>query len=483
MNQALARKVDDYGNDLAQMNRKLDAAEKSIATPVARETRDGIAERITRDVIEPLSATPGREAEVARVQNYLDSFVQKTGESPTFEQLHRFRKDLGDQVFSESKKLVQNPGLDNMRDVVRIIEDGYTQGGERVAQELGGAFAADYKAAKKAYSTLETARSISAGRLERDAANQAIGLGDRLFGTIGAAAAGSHGVLAGGLTGIVGAATGKLLRERGNQLAAGLLDRAAQIAKIRSAAARVDQQIESGVRGFLTERTLAPTAPAEWRTMKGKAGESLTQAFERKVTALQKQMESPEKVIQAMSEALAPMQPHTPGVAGSVATVASRGLSYLQKNMPSTLRTDSIFPTKRRPTDEEIGSFMRRVATVEKPLRALEEMRHGRLSTESVEALREVYPSLYNQMVSEVQTQVASQKKPPPYSKLVQMSILLGKPLDATMTPDFGRFAQGAFTPPQPPSHSGSPQRPVQPMQMNFSKQYSGMSRLAAGSP
>ena len=99
-----------------------------------------------------------------------------------------------------------------------------------------------------------------------------------------------------------------------------------------------------------------------------------------------------------------------------------------------------MFPSARQhaPSHSEMDRFMRYAGAVDRPESVIDDLRHGRASREAIEALRAVYPSLYQRLVREVTQQLASDEgAPPSYQHRLQLGLLMGAPVDPTMTPSF----------------------------------------------
>lgn len=105
-------------------------------------------------------------------------------------------------------------------------------------------------------------------------------------------------------------------------------------------------------------------------------------------------------------------------------------------------------------------SVMRYIHAIEEPASILRLMRVGALSSAHVDAIKENMPALYNEMVNQItsllETKVGSKGKGMTLSARSQLSLVLGKPVDYTTSPQFINAVQSSFIPAQPPN-SASP--------------------------
>lgn len=141
-----------------------------------------------------------------------------------------------------------------------------------------------------------------------------------------------------------------------------------------------------------------------------------------------------------------------PRLHGVVAARAARAVSFLQGVRPRGTAT-GMFPGVRQhaPSHAEMDRFMRYANAVDRPESVVSDLQHGRATREAIEALRAVYPSLYQRLVREVTQQLASDEgEPPSYQHRLQLGLLLGAPVDPTMTPAFVSMLQSASTPQAP---------------------------------
>ena len=136
-----------------------------------------------------------------------------------------------------------------------------------------------------------------------------------------------------------------------------------------------------------------------------------------------------------------------PNTAMAMAATLNRALAFLASRMPQDNQgiETQLFKREYQPSDFELSQFERYIQAIEAPLTLLDDLQAGTLTQEHVEALREVYPELYNEIRSNLTDQIIQAKKPLPYSKRIAISNLFNIAADETMASDFIIAMQSNF--------------------------------------
>jgi hypothetical protein len=140
----------------------------------------------------------------------------------------------------------------------------------------------------------------------------------------------------------------------------------------------------------------------------------------------------------------------------------TRRNAYLASARPSSRALPGqIVPTPRPPSRAEVSRFNAIARVADDPMVVLRDMQDGTLTHESVAALRAVYPRLYQQVVTEVQRQIAQRGEDVPYNQRLMLGILLGIPTDPALVPANLATIQSTYAPtedtPTPRSPRPSP--------------------------
>lgn len=441
----LTAKVNQVGKELGVLRAGLDDA-------VERPNTRTIINRVKEEVLAPLERLPGTQSEVGEVQRYLQDFADKAGERPSFKTLHEFRRALDDKLNPRLWAKVPGsapPAAVEMGSVRRIIEDEFESAGERASKELGGDFGAKYRLAKEAFSDLRTAEKIIVKEVARGGANRSISLTDTI--------AGGAGLVAGGGVGsIVAAAGNKLMRSYGNQAAADAMNRVSRMEMLQRAAGQVDDQITGGVRGFLSGAKTAPSATAP----------KVTAAT---VAAIRDATRDPAAMTERVTAMLGGkgLDEAAPKTAQYAATAAMRIGAYLRDKAPKAPAPTgvSFVPERQRPgSASEQARFAEAVEVANNPLSVVDDLRRGRVSREKVDALKNCYPQLYQQVRSEIASQAAELRPTLTQQQQVGLSVLFDVPVSAIMQPKNIRAFNASFA--QAPGESQADKAGVQqPMQ------------------
>lgn len=191
-------------------------------------------------------------------------------------------------------------------------------------------------------------------------------------------------------------------------------------------------------------------------------GEDDRKAYKRRADELAEIQRDPVGTHKRVTRAIQGTADVYPDLAAETAMSALRAQAYLAAKLP-------VSPTERDPltgkpasapvTDEEIDTFKAHWEAVRNPMSVLASAAKGRLVAEQVEALKEVYPALYERIRFTVSEQLASGKHDPPYETRLQLDLLLdlnGRG-ESSLSPEFQRtLAMVADTPEAGPE--GAPQ-------------------------
>lgn len=429
---AIGKKLGGMLDDLDQIADKApDGAVPANMNGAMRPRADMIAQRVNDEIIAPMRELPGYEGIANNVQAYVESLVMKTGGGEvSFSRLQKIRSSLDDLIF-RGKQPNTNPSpiVEELRKVRGIVEDELMEAGERAAQAKGGKFVDAYKDAKSRYQSMKFAEKVALEAEMRGAANRTISLTDYMAGAASLAAGGP-------LASVAGALGNKVLRERGNQIAAGLLDKATRLRQVEAAAEAVDKRIASGVKGFFGKGP-TPTVPAGAGPLKDRYGTAVARV--RDMTA------DPQRIASKMAERIGDLAEHAPQTSAAAAGLEARKVAFLADKIPPGHQTlEGLQPQLARPkvSDQEMAKFLRYVKAAEDPLSVLQDLEKGRVSRESVEALQALYPSIFESIRARVTEQLATSTTKVPYQKQIQIGILFDVKTHPSLEPGFIRLMQ-----------------------------------------
>lgn len=440
---------------VSEMGRRIGKAVDAADARVATESEGQLAPKSIEALFPKIEALKtrlageGMLAEDRAIPAWLDDQTQwlrhraATGELMPSD-VQKFRIEV-DSRLGKWAKAEPGPKGDAARELRRVLE---TQVEDEVRQ-AGPDVLKDYQRAKKLYAAANWAADTLGERVEiRNGANRLLSPTDYLAG----ATAFAHGL--GAPMSLVASLGNKVLRERGYSTAAVLAKKlagesvdvaAAPVAAVGTArnvqalVAHSEQHIADGVGRFLgggeatagraVRRT--STAAALRSTDLGEA----QRAYRDHAREVQMVASVPEVASSRLAALTGRDLPAVaPGLNAAMAAVASRGAQYLSANLPAPpTDPDSITPQLDEPppvSESDLARYADRVEGVENPLSLVDDLHHGKVSPEKTDAVKTVYPVIFERIRASVFVQLAERKTPVPY----QQRLLLDLALDGNGT-------------------------------------------------
>ena len=421
-----------------------------------------VMRRLQREALNPLAKKIGFESIYNSVEALVNSFQEKALEEASngkvgFLWLRDARATIDDLLYRESNAVAKSPRDQELRQVRQILEDELEKYADKASRKLGdGTLLEDYQRAKVDFRYARTAEKISQKETDR-LMGVRVGSPTDYLAFVGGLASG------GGLKGAAFGAAHHVIRERGNATVAAVLDKVANFSAMSRAVKDINGRLENGVAQYL--RGESPTIKGKLRPYRGEAGETMRETYERKVQEITRASQQVSRQASAVKRAAQSLVSHAPNVAKGLAAKATAATAFLASKVPKQADVGySVQPQfeHTRVSDADASRFLRYAQAVENPMSVLDEMHRGTLSREHVEALRSVYPKIYEQLVNRIQASVHEADKPLPYDRLMQLSLLFGTPVHATQRTAFVQtmqqtFKSGAGKAPGP----AAPKRPI----------------------
>lgn len=436
---------------------------KSETTKIISEFRQKVAAE-TASAISPDAQRAARE-----MNEWLTSAEQKIAEGDVkalWKASEELRADIA--LGKDSGRLA---GWKNGLHKAMVDEIEVT--GQRAAADaIGPEFAARWKNAAADYQASNWL--AEATREGKRAASSASPISDALsdIGFVGNLAAGGLGGLP---TAVGGALLQNLIKRYGSDVAANV---ARAVTKGEGVHA-IDQAIERlagdkiarlvGVgRGAVEQlpQATTPTALAVEKAVKGRSDEptgTIAQRFQATKQALIDQ--APARAAQAQKLAVE-LDQVAPGLGQATADRVQAAQEFLLSKLPQRPERPSLQPSKERqrePSFDEQQKFLRYARAVDDPLSVLDDARRGKLRPEAVEALKAVYPTIYEGLRAQVHEAVAAKGDRLSYSERVRLGRLLDLPTDPSMEPAASRAYQRIQRQVPPPNRPVNPNAPPPP--------------------
>ncbi len=143
---------------------------------------------------------------------------------------------------------------------------------------------------------------------------------------------------------------------------------------------------------------------------------------------------------------------HTPEISQIIQQRIVATADFLDSKVPKNNNINGALDFKRpswQPSSVELAKFERYLEAAEHPLNVLGDIKSGSVSPEQVETLKTLYPDLYSRIQTEVMNQIGKAEGIP-YSKRLQLGLLLDIPADASLNPEYIKKLQSTFAEQKP---------------------------------
>lgn len=147
-----------------------------------------------------------------------------------------------------------------------------------------------------------------------------------------------------------------------------------------------------------------------------------------------------------------------PNMQRSGADTVIRGALYLDSKAPGKMVSAIPFSKPQPPTKQEIAEFNRRARAVNNPMVLLSDLEAGKLTPETVEAVRDVYPETFAEIQGKLAEKIADMSQRgqvPSIGDRVQLSLIMGAPMTPEMQPAAIRTFQSIYAQQSPEQRQG----------------------------
>lgn len=478
------------GGEMGDILRAADAS----ATKAAPEIESIVAK--AREAIEPLSQNPLQKEAASKLTAALDGYEAKfTAQPLTFESAHAMRREISEALYGMRGNMdpFANAFKEGLHDLRTIVSDEINS-----SLEKSGASSAAWKQANRLYEVASKASDFAEKGIARSHGNnlvsptELLGLlaGGVSHGIPGASLAGvataaarryGAGVLGAGARGVrkfleagaaegLAAKTAELISSE-KSMGADIVARAASPAQETAAALSNLQQANQAVANRIEHaasvivrgaesagRVGRAEAAAGIHSIFGKSTEAARPVYEKRAEKVRELGQNPELLYEKLTHQVADVQEHAPETAQAIQTTSARGVAFLASKLPHAAPSGPLQP-KRVTSQSDMSKFNRYYEAVENPTSVLKQAAAGTLTPEAVEAVKTVYPQLYQQMTKSILDKLASQRGPVPHRSRLMLGLLLGQDLDGSLRPESVLRNQATF---QGPS-SRAPQSSLGP--------------------
>jgi hypothetical protein len=138
-------------------------------------------------------------------------------------------------------------------------------------------------------------------------------------------------------------------------------------------------------------------------------------------------------------------------------------MEYLLQNAPKMPEGSPLVKEKWLPSAGDAMSFARRYSAINDPGSVFEDLATGDVSLEGSQALRDMYPRLFQMALERAMIRSTEIQQTLPYRARVQLSRFYGVPLDASLRPDNLEILQNVYQRKPAPQPAGMPGQPPMP--------------------
>lgn len=400
------------------------------------------------------------EKEIGRIATKVD---EKAG---SLEMLHKLRKGLDARVGGKFGT-IGSEEIELVKSARAVVGQKIEAGLQAAAQDglVAPEMVEQWQGLNRLYGNLKSISnplSRAVGRAESNV--NVLGLRFRDIG-IGAV---SGGVL-GGPAGVAAAVANRAAQtDRGLLFRAEIGDRLQKLAWAEKLTQDGQKTIADGLRGFLTNANSAKVAsegvkklgaPIDYaiaqRALPKERTDNQQRWFEDTRTALMTAMRDPQTFAAQQGAQLQGLADHAPGVADAVLQKQLQVYSYLLQTMPKNPGVPlSIANDHWKPADYQVQDFRRVVQVARAPLTIMQDLKTGNVSQRQVDAVKTLYPKIYDSILTQVQALVNAPDTKVTYQQQLKLGRLFPGVIP-TMQPGFVAAMQQPNTKPKEPAVKG----------------------------
>ena len=141
-----------------------------------------------------------------------------------------------------------------------------------------------------------------------------------------------------------------------------------------------------------------------------------------------------------------PIRVAAPNTYSGMKGVVSRALVFLDSKLPRLMNVNPLLRKKYKPSNQDMFKFKKYLQAIQDPMAVLKDFGKGKISRESVEAIRFVYPDIYARIRAEVMKDIHAHPESVDYKQRLLLGILMDAPTDLALMPDSIRSLQQFYS-------------------------------------
>jgi hypothetical protein len=258
---------------------------------------------------------------------------------------------------------------------------------------------------------------------------------------------GVRGAIGGALGGPTGAALGVMMG--GGTSVRRMMNTLTEIERLSNKGAKLlNRSMKATVEGLTSER-LRKVGVVTMANRKSEREEksSARKNFKPLSKSLAEYSSNPQLIADNVDTAMGNLS-GIPGIKQAMATKMAISTQYLAKHIPKDPMAGRYLNANRsnwEPSDSELYRFNRRVAVVHDPKVAMDKIADGSVTPEEIDALRSVYPEIFEKLKADVTQAVMEKGDKIPYDKRITIGTIFGVPTDPSLEPEMIGKLQSTF--------------------------------------
>jgi hypothetical protein len=229
------------------------------------------------------------------------------------------------------------------------------------------------------------------------------------------------------------------------------------LGKIERAQQSMNSSINSAVNSFF-KPTAKATEMAVNKSLvssplgkdeKNKKPETETRAYQNFLRKLDEFQKNPEKFQESINKTTSLLYPVAPLTSSAMDATAIRAMNFLSSKVPRRTSAPGVLDLMKKPklpSTMDMAKFNRYLSAVEDPKTVFKQLQSGKMSTEGMEAIKAVYPTLFDAFKEQLITKVQEDPDSIGYNTKLQLSSILGVPLDESLLPQNVLGLQATFS-------------------------------------
>lgn len=170
----------------------------------------------------------------------------------------------------------------------------------------------------------------------------------------------------------------------------------------------------------------------------GKAHKAKTrqEAYQNIIKNITKFQQSPEQFMERVGKQTSAVFNVAPKTAGHLDVVAMNALQFLSSKVPKKSAVPSlldVYKKPKQPSSMQMAKFERYMQAITKPMDVMKHLQAGTVTREETDALKAVYPVMFENLRNAVIDRLPGQAEKIPYNKRVNLGLLFDVPADQSM--------------------------------------------------